>query len=148
MNKDKRYVNLVFEHLDCDLYKYIKDQRFPNDSLLIKVSFFSPKFLFSKVVFSSFWINDLYFFGFLKSFMYQILSALAHCHSHKVIHRDVKTKNLLIDESSMMIKLADFGLAREFADPDMLYTEMVNIFLFINYLILSKTVFAIKIIKP
>lgn len=62
---------------------------------------------------------------FLKSFMYQILSAVAYCHSHGVIHRDLKTKNLLIDKSNKIIKLADFGLARELGDPDMLYTNTV-----------------------
>lgn len=50
---------------------------------------------------------------------------MAYCHSHGVFHRDLKTKNLLIDKSKKIIKLADFGLARELGDPDMLYTNTV-----------------------
>jgi serine/threonine protein kinase len=41
----------------------------------------------------------------------QVLSALAHAHSHKVIHRDVKPDNIHI-LSGGQIKLTDFGIAR------------------------------------
>ncbi|XP_075053662.1 serine/threonine-protein kinase SIK1 [Mixophyes fleayi] len=38
----------------------------------------------------------------------QILSAVVYCHSQNIVHRDLKTENLLLDEN-MDIKLADFG---------------------------------------
>jgi serine/threonine-protein kinase len=41
----------------------------------------------------------------------QILSALAHAHAHKVIHRDVKPDNIHILPEGL-IKLTDFGIAR------------------------------------
>ena len=47
----------------------------------------------------------------LQTFLYQILCGIAYCHSHKVLHRDLKPQNLLIDRRTNALKLADFGLA-------------------------------------
>ena len=43
--------------------------------------------------------------------MYQLLSAVAYCHSQNVIHRDLKPENILIEGNSeeLMIKVGDFG---------------------------------------
>ncbi|XP_073524916.1 serine/threonine-protein kinase SIK1 [Phyllobates terribilis] len=38
----------------------------------------------------------------------QILSAVEYCHSQNIVHRDLKTENLLLSEA-MDVKLADFG---------------------------------------
>jgi MAP/microtubule affinity-regulating kinase len=46
----------------------------------------------------------------------QILSAVSYCHKKKVIHRDLKAENLLLD-SNLDIKIADFGFSNVF-DPD------------------------------
>ncbi|XP_021900941.1 probable serine/threonine-protein kinase At1g09600 [Carica papaya] len=51
----------------------------------------------------------------VKCYMHQLLSGLDHCHSHGVLHRDIKGSNLLID-SNGILKIADFGLA-SFFDP-------------------------------
>ena len=50
----------------------------------------------------------------VKGIIRQILLGVAACHSHGVLHRDVKPGNILIG-SDGTLKLADFGLAR-FAD--------------------------------
>lgn len=60
-------------------------------------------------------------------YRHQILSALSHVHHHNIFHRDMKPENLLIDYSTgnPIIKLADFGLAREIkSEPP--YTEYVS----------------------
>eukprot|EP00930_Biecheleria_cincta_P001066 TRINITY_DN102231_c0_g1_i1.p1 TRINITY_DN102231_c0_g1~~TRINITY_DN102231_c0_g1_i1.p1 ORF type:complete len:464 (-),score=88.45 TRINITY_DN102231_c0_g1_i1:35-1426(-) len=41
----------------------------------------------------------------------QLTRALEHCHSHNVIHRDIKPDNLLINPSDNSLKLCDFGSA-------------------------------------
>lgn len=40
----------------------------------------------------------------------QILSGLEHIHSHNQIHRDLKSDNILLDESGN-VKISDFGFA-------------------------------------
>ena len=53
----------------------------------------------------------------VKSIIYQLLLALEYCNSERVLHRDLKPQNILIDRSTLQIKLADFGLARTYYYP-------------------------------
>ena len=52
----------------------------------------------------------------IKTLMLQLLSAVNHCHQNWIIHRDLKTSNLLMNNRGT-IKVADFGLARRYGDP-------------------------------
>mmetsp|Transcript_12453 Transcript_12453/g.18660 ORF Transcript_12453/g.18660 Transcript_12453/m.18660 type:complete len:302 (-) Transcript_12453:1355-2260(-) len=60
----------------------------------------------------------------LKSFLFQLLTGVAYCHHHRVLHRDLKPQNLLINREGDL-KLADFGLARAFGIPVRSYTHEV-----------------------
>jgi len=62
--------------------------------------------------------------GTTKSFLYQLLKGIAYCHQHRVLHRDLKPQNLLINREGAL-KLADFGLARAFGIPVRSYTHEV-----------------------
>ncbi|KAK7723135.1 negative regulator of the PHO system [Botryosphaeria dothidea] len=79
---------LVFEYMDKDLKKYM-DSRGDRGQL-------DPVTI--------------------KSFMYQLLRGIAFCHENRVLHRDLKPQNLLINNKGQL-KLADFGLARAFGIP-------------------------------
>ena len=59
-----------------------------------------------------------------KSFLHQMLKGIALCHSNRILHRDLKPQNLLIDKNGTL-KLADFGLARAFNLPIRTYTHEV-----------------------
>lgn len=60
----------------------------------------------------------------IKSFLYQLLEGIGYCHKHRVLHRDLKPQNLLINMEGEL-KLADFGLARAFGIPVRSYTHEV-----------------------
>ncbi|WVZ67597.1 hypothetical protein U9M48_016650 [Paspalum notatum var. saurae] len=52
----------------------------------------------------------------VKCYMKQLLSGIEHCHNNGVLHRDIKSSNLLVSEHGIL-KIADFGLATSY-DPD------------------------------
>ncbi|KAL5966605.1 Cyclin-dependent kinase 1, partial [Taenia solium] len=86
---DDGQLYLVFEYLNVDLRRYL-DLNYKNTGLPAET---------------------------VKSFMYQMLQALCYCHIRRVIHRDLKPQNVLVDVSRSVVKLADFGLARSIGYP-------------------------------
>ncbi|XP_071825972.1 cyclin-dependent kinase 2-like isoform X2 [Apostichopus japonicus] len=60
----------------------------------------------------------------VKSYLKQLLQGISYCHAHRVLHRDLKPQNLLVDADGF-IKLADFGLARAFGVPVRSFTHEV-----------------------
>lgn len=87
---------LIFEFLSMDLKKYM-------DSLA------PEKMMDSELV---------------KSYMFQITAAMLFCHRRRVLHRDLKPQNLLINKEGI-IKVADFGLGRSFGIPVRNYTHEI-----------------------
>ena len=47
----------------------------------------------------------------VRFYLYQLLRALAHAHSHGIMHRDVKPHNVMIDPKRRTLTLIDWGLA-------------------------------------
>lgn len=93
-NSNKIY--LVFEFLDMDLKKYMES--IPEGHGMNR--------------------------HMVKKFMIQLVKGIYYCHSHRVLHRDLKPQNLLIDKEGSL-KVADFGLARAFGVPLRAYTHEV-----------------------
>uniref|UniRef100_A0A2P2I4W5 Cyclin-dependent kinase 2-like n=1 Tax=Hirondellea gigas TaxID=1518452 RepID=A0A2P2I4W5_9CRUS len=60
----------------------------------------------------------------VQSYMKQLIEGIYYCHANRILHRDLKPQNLLIDDKGA-IKLADFGLARAFCLPVRAYTHEV-----------------------
>nr|BAA23218.1 p34cdc2 [Hemicentrotus pulcherrimus] len=86
---------LVFEYLTMDLKKYMES---------LKGKQMDP--------------------ALVKSYLHQMVDGILFCHSRRILHRDLKPQNLLIDNNGT-IKLADFGLARAFGIPVRVYTHEV-----------------------
>uniref|UniRef100_A0A1I7VWH2 CMGC/CDK/CDC2 protein kinase n=1 Tax=Loa loa TaxID=7209 RepID=A0A1I7VWH2_LOALO len=87
-------IYLVFEYIDMDLRRYI--DLLPDNELMNKTE--------------------------QKTFLYQILQGICFCHQRRVMHRDLKPQNLLVDANGIL-KLADFGLARTIGIPLRAYTH-------------------------
>lgn len=61
----------------------------------------------------------------IKNFAHQLCVGIEACHANRIIHRDIKPQNLLIDQRTARLKIADFGLARAFSLPIPKYTHEV-----------------------
>ena len=60
----------------------------------------------------------------VKRLMLDLTSALEYCHDRWVIHRDLKTSNLLLNNKGE-VAICDFGLARNYHDPPRAYSPTV-----------------------
>ncbi|ERS96215.1 cyclin-dependent kinase [Sporothrix schenckii 1099-18] len=105
---------LVFEFLDLDLKKYM-DSLPVSDGGRGKAL---PEGTGTRL--HTLGLGD----DIIKKFMSQLCAGIRYCHSHRILHRDLKPQNLLINKEGNL-KLADFGLARAFGVPLRTYTHEV-----------------------
>lgn len=96
----KSNLYLVFEYLDTDLKKFIDSYRKGTNPRPLEASL-------------------------VQKFMFQLCKGVAHCHSHGVLHRDLKPQNLLLDKDKGILKIADLGLSRAFTVPLKSYTHEI-----------------------
>lgn len=60
----------------------------------------------------------------IRYYIFELLKALDYCHSHGIMHRDVKPHNVMIDHEKRQLRLIDWGLA-EFYHPGQEYNVRV-----------------------
>ncbi|XP_046405855.1 cyclin-dependent kinase 17-like isoform X3 [Ischnura elegans] len=90
----EKSLTLVFEYLEKDLKQYMDD------------------------------CGNIISMNDVKIFLFQLLRGLSYCHRRRILHRDLKPQNLLINERGEL-KLADFGLARAKSVPTKTYSNEV-----------------------
>lgn len=49
----------------------------------------------------------------VRMYIYQLVKSIDYCHKHDIIHRDIKPENLLVNPDEQILKLCDFGFARQ-----------------------------------
>lgn len=60
----------------------------------------------------------------IKTLVIQLVSGVQYLHDNWILHRDLKTSNLLLNNRGQL-KIADFGMARYFGDPPPKMTQLV-----------------------
>lgn len=60
----------------------------------------------------------------IRLYLYKLLEALDYCHSHGIMHRDVKPLNIVINQDEHDLRLIDWGLA-DFYKPGQEYNVRV-----------------------
>ena len=60
----------------------------------------------------------------IKQLMLQLTSGVSYLHENYILHRDLKTSNLLLSNKGQL-KIADFGMARYVGDPSPKLTSLV-----------------------
>lgn len=60
----------------------------------------------------------------VKCYMKQLLEGVAYMHKNKILHRDIKASNLLLDNQGHL-KIGDWGLARSWNENKIGYTNKV-----------------------
>lgn len=95
----EHYLYEVFEFCDCDLKRFLNQHK-PNGGLR---------------------------FAQMQNIMQQMLSGLAFCHARRVLHRDLKPQNILIQtvRGREVVKLCDFGLSRTISLREQEWTHEV-----------------------
>lgn len=74
---------------------------------------FVPETLFSIAKCDGTYTKPLLDPMYIKVYTYQMFRCLNYLHSLNICHRDIKPQNLLIDPSTHVLKLCDFGSAKE-----------------------------------
>ncbi|XP_017039419.1 putative glycogen synthase kinase-3 homolog [Drosophila ficusphila] len=94
--RDEVYLNLVMEFLPETLYKVERQYARAKQTLPV---------------------------NFVRLYMYQLLRSMAYLHSLGFCHRDIKPQNMLLDSDSGVLKLCDFGSAKQLVsgEPNVSY---------------------------
>ncbi|GAA5906050.1 hypothetical protein JCM6882_003545 [Rhodosporidiobolus microsporus] len=107
-------LSLVFEYLDLDLKRYMDAAALASSAAVVPPGMVKGRGKAKRGL-----PGEL-----VAKFMSQLLLGLAHLHSRRILHRDLKPQNLLIDKAGNL-KIADFGLARAFGVPLRTYTHEI-----------------------
>lgn len=69
----------------------------------------------------------------ILKFFAQMLLSIQHVHSKQILHRDLKTQNILLDKKREVVKIGDFGISKVLSSKSKAYTVRTYLFIFCHY---------------
>lgn len=60
----------------------------------------------------------------------QMMSGVAYCHNHKIVHKDLKPENVLLSQADdpNQIKIIDFGTSQHFRDHEKMHQKQGTVY--------------------
>ena len=115
---------MIMEYVEHDLWGFLQYTRDKKLALYVR----------------SLPVTNRYSKDHVRWYMYQFLQALSYLHKNMIMHRDLKTSNLLLTNKHE-IKLTDFGLARQlqFGDKNRYTVEVMTLWYRPPELLLGKS---------
>ena len=99
--EDELYLNLIMEYVPATVYT--------------EVQYYNERRQTVPIVYT-------------KLYMYQLFRGLAYIHSKGICHRDIKPQNLLVDPKTGVLKLCDFGCAKQLVRGERNVTTVCSLF--------------------
>ncbi len=82
----------------------------------------------------------------IKGLLVQLVEGTRYCHERRILHRDLKPQNLLLDGTGNRLKIGDFGLARGFGIPVAAFShEVVTLWYRAPDILLGSTMYSTPI---
>lgn len=75
----------------------------------------------------------------ILKFFAQMLLSIQHVHSKQILHRDLKTQNILLDKKREVVKIGDFGISKVLSSKSKAYTVRTYLYIFCFYWCFGKS---------
>lgn len=75
----------------------------------------------------------------ILKFFAQMLLSIQHVHSKQILHRDLKTQNILLDKKREVVKIGDFGISKVLSSKSKAYTVRTYLYIFCHYWCFGKS---------
>lgn len=114
----------ILKKINCNSLVKILDY-YKDSTYMYMVMEYAPNGDLEQYIRSVFKNNKKIDYKFLDTIIYQVTEGLNELHKNKVIHRDIKTSNILIFNENL-VKIADFGVSKMLENNNLLANTSIG----------------------